>query len=97
MADSCTHIGAIITTRASGDGCMECERFGGQWLHLRRCVTCGHVGCCDDSPHHHATSHHEATDHPLIQSYEPGEEWYWCYPQSLLFELDRPGPSPAHP
>jgi uncharacterized UBP type Zn finger protein len=60
-------------------GCQDCLREGGRWLHLRICLTCGHVGCCDDSPNRHATAHHRSTHHPLIRSLEPGEEWSWCY------------------
>ena len=58
---------------------MDCLASGGKWLHLRICLTCGHVGCCDDSPNRHATAHYHAASHPLIRSLEPGEEWSWCY------------------
>jgi Zn-finger in ubiquitin-hydrolases and other protein len=61
------------------DGCEDCLAAGQQWLHLRICLECGHVGCCDDSPHQHATAHANATGHPIIRSLEPGEEWAWCY------------------
>jgi uncharacterized UBP type Zn finger protein len=60
-------------------GCEECLTAGTQWVHLRLCLTCGHVGCCDNSPGKHATKHARRTDHPVIQSYEPGEDWGWCY------------------
>jgi uncharacterized UBP type Zn finger protein len=60
-------------------GCAECLAAGDPWLHLRICLECGHVGCCDDSPNRHATAHANATRHPLIRSLEPGEEWAWCY------------------
>ena len=60
-------------------GCEECLKSGMQWVHLRLCLTCGHVGCCDNSPGKHATKHARRTDHPVIQSYEPGEDWGWCY------------------
>ena len=63
----------------SGDGCQECLSSGGTWVHLRICRTCGHVGCCDSSPGKHATAHFHQTKHPIIQSYEPGEGWAWCY------------------
>jgi len=96
MADQCSHLDAITTTEASGQGCVECLATGGRWVHLRRCVSCGHVGCCDSSPGHHATGHNQTTSHPLMQSFEPGEEWYWCYPDELAFELEEKGPSPAH-
>lgn len=61
-------------------GCKECLEIGGQWVHLRICLECGHVGCCDNSPNRHATKHHKATKHPLITSGEPGETWAYCYP-----------------
>lgn len=63
----------------SGDGCMECEADGGWWFHLRRCAECGHIGCCDSSPAQHATAHFRATGHRYMQSFEPGEDWYWDY------------------
>jgi hypothetical protein len=63
----------------SGDGCAECDRSGGWWLHLRRCATCGHIGCCDSSPAQHAGAHAAATGHDVIRSYEPGEDWFWNY------------------
>jgi hypothetical protein len=63
----------------SGPGCAECTDAGGWWFHLRRCAQCGHIGCCDSSPAQHATAHWKATGHPIIQSYEPGEDWFWDY------------------
>ena len=63
----------------SGPGCVECEASGGWWLHLRRCAACGHVGCCDSSPSQHASRHAAHSDHPVAQSYEPGEDWFWDY------------------
>lgn len=62
------------------EGCEECLKSGSDWVHLRLCLECGHVGCCDNSPNKHATKHFHATKHPVIRSYEPGEEWAWCYP-----------------
>jgi uncharacterized UBP type Zn finger protein len=77
----CSHLDQIeirqLPDRVAG--CEECLREGGVWLHLRICLTCGHVGCCDDSPNRHATAHQHETEHPLIRSLEPGEEWVWCY------------------
>lgn len=67
------------TVAPSGPGCVECEASGGWWVHLRRCAQCGHVGCCDTSPMQHATKHYVASGHRLIQSYEPGEEWFWDF------------------
>ncbi|WP_433619233.1 UBP-type zinc finger domain-containing protein [Dactylosporangium sp. CA-139114] len=63
----------------SADGCEDCLAVGGRWVHLRLCLTCGHVGCCDSSPSKHATAHFRSSGHPLVQSFEPGEEWAWCY------------------
>ena len=69
------------------NGCEECLRTGGRWVHLRVCRTCGHVGCCDNSPGRHATAHFHSTGHPVIRSFEPGETWGWCYVDNL--ELER--------
>ncbi|TFY96671.1 UBP-type zinc finger domain-containing protein [Ramlibacter humi] len=63
----------------SGTGCAECLATGQWWLHLRRCAKCGHIGCCDSSPHQHATKHFHETGHYLIRSFEPGEDWFWNY------------------
>lgn len=63
----------------SGTGCVECEATGSWWFHLRRCAECGHVGCCDSSLNRHATAHFTATGHPVIQSFEPGEDWFWDF------------------
>ena len=94
---SCTHVEAITTAAVGSDGCEECLAIGGHWLHLRRCASCGHVGCCDGSPNRHATVHYHASGHPLIQSYEPGEDWFWCYVDEVGFKLPSPTPSPSHP
>ena len=73
MADTCTHLDTVADVTPSSDGCEDCLRIGGQWVHLRLCMTCGHVGCCDNSPNRHAAAHwDEHPDHPLIRSYEPG-------------------------
>jgi hypothetical protein len=63
----------------SGTGCVECDATDGWWLHLRRCAACGHVGCCDTSPSQHATAHFRETGHPVMRTFEPGEEWFWDY------------------
>ena len=78
---TCTHLEQIqiFELPERVDGCEECLRTGGVWLHLRICLSCGHVGCCDDSPNRHATAHYRGSDHPLIHSLEPGEDWTWCY------------------
>jgi hypothetical protein len=97
MADTCTHLTDLHDTPAGTDGCVDCLAIGGQWVHLRRCDQCGHVGCCDSSPNTHATAHFHASGHPLIQSFEPGEDWYWCYLDEVAFELDGHSDSPSHP
>jgi uncharacterized UBP type Zn finger protein len=94
--NQCGHLDAIEPAPPSSDGCLECLRTGSWWVHLRRCATCGHVGCCDSSPNRHATSHFHATVHPLIQSFEPGEDWYWCYVDDVIFEIPGQEPSPSH-
>ena len=78
----------------SGNGCVECEAAGGWWFHLRRCAQCGHVGCCDSSPSQHASVHAKEAGHPVIQSFEPQEEWFWSYPDDQLYER---GPELAPP
>lgn len=66
-------------TPQTPQGCAECLRDGTEWLHLRLCLTCGHVGCCDSSPMRHASHHAAGFEHPIVQSFEPGEDWRWCY------------------
>jgi hypothetical protein len=98
VADTCTHLGTITDAAPSSEGCEDCLRIGGRWVHLRRCMQCGHIGCCDNSPNRHATAHwRDHPDHPLIQSYEPDEDWCWCYPDELFFEVEDLPPSPSHP
>ena len=82
---SCGHLAAVAdVTPSSTIGCEDCLREGTRWVHLRECLACGHVGCCDNSPRRHATAHFNATSHPLMRSFEPGEDWAWCYLDSLL-------------
>lgn len=81
----------------SGPGCVECEQTGGWWLHLRRCASCGHVGCCDDSLSRHATAHARATGHRIIQSYEPGEDWFWDYGAESYADGPELAPPHSHP
>jgi uncharacterized UBP type Zn finger protein len=66
------------------DGCEECLQIGSDWVHLRLCLSCGHVGCCDNSPNKHATKHFKSTKHPIIRSFEPGETWEWCYVDNTM-------------
>ena len=82
---TCTHLDSVKVMQLpdSVEGCEDCLREGSVWLHLRMCLTCGHVGCCDNSPGRHATAHHDRTDHHLIRSLEPGEQWSWCYEDEL--------------
>ena len=93
----CSHLDQIRDVTPSGTGCKECLEMGAEWVHLRMCQTCGHIGCCDDSPNRHATKHFRSTHHPLIRSFEPGEDWFYCYADDLLFELEGAGPAPHHP
>jgi hypothetical protein len=79
----CEHLAGLVgrteAVHPSSHGCKDCLETGDAWVHLRLCLTCGHVGCCDNSPNRHATRHHHATRHPVIKSFEPGEDWAWCY------------------
>lgn len=89
MAATCTHLDHVLVTELPDavDGCEECLAAGTPWLHLRVCLECGHVGCCDSSPHRHATAHAQSSGHPIIRSLEPGEGWSWCYPDELAMVL----------
>jgi uncharacterized UBP type Zn finger protein len=83
----CVHLRRARDPRANNPaGCEECLAIGAEWVHLRLCLECGHVGCCDDSPNKHATKHYRATSHPVIRSFEPGERWRYCYPDDLFVE-----------
>ena len=97
MADACTHVEDIGDVEHSGNGCVECLQSGSPCVHLRRCATCGHVGCCDSSPNRHASAHNASSGHPLIQSFEPGEDWYWCFVDEMGFMIEGQRPSPSHP
>ncbi len=79
MAKPCEHRNAIQEVTPSGQGCVECLQTGDRWVHLRLCLSCGHVGCCDQSKNKHATQHFRSSGHPLIQSFERGENWRWCF------------------
>lgn len=88
MANSeCNHLDQIrdVAPRTP-QGCEECLKMGSGWVHLRLCLTCGHVGCCDQSPNKHATKHFHQAKHPLIRSFEPGEDWAYCYDDDLFME-----------
>ena len=79
MNTNCTHLNLIQEVLPSAKGCEECLAMGDRWVHLRECLICGHVGCCDSSKNKHATKHFHATGHPIVKSFEPGEDWRWCY------------------
>ena len=96
MTAACAHLDQAADVAPSSEGCEDCLRIGGQWVHLRVCMSCGHVGCCDNSPNRHATAHFHAQQHPLIQSYEPGEDWWFCYLDDVAFVVDG-APSFEHP
>ena len=96
MAD-CTHLDPTAAPTPSSDGCEDCLLVGDRWVHLRLCMTCGHVGCCDSSPNRHASAHYRATGHPVIRSYEPGEDWWWCFPDAVVLDVPDAPPSPSHP
>ena len=82
---ACSHLDEVHDVEPSTTaGCEDCLAEGTRWVHLRECLTCGHVGCCDSSPRRHATAHWHASNHPLVRSFEPGEEWGWCYTDELL-------------
>jgi hypothetical protein len=87
MANECRHASTIRVVTPSALGCEECLQIGSAWLHLRLCRTCGHVGCCDDSPNKHATRHFQATGHPIIEGYDPPEGWGWCYVDEVFLDL----------
>jgi uncharacterized UBP type Zn finger protein len=87
----CEHLEALVNPRSralvpSAHGCEECLAAGSRWVHLRMCMSCGHVGCCDSSPNRHATRHFHATRHPVAKSFEPGEDWAWCYVHQEMAE-----------
>ena len=80
----CGHLEGLPDEAAPAGECEDCIREGTVWVHLRRCLGCRHVGCCDNSPRRHAAAHWRATGHPVMASAEPGEGWAWCYPDELL-------------
>ena len=91
MDTPCTHQGLIRHPEPrTPAGCEECLKAGGRWVHLRLCLTCGHVGCCDASPNRHATEHFHATQHPIVESYGSGDRWRWCYVDRVIVDLPAP-------
>jgi uncharacterized UBP type Zn finger protein len=90
MAPACSHLDQIVVTTTDKHVCEDCIRSGDEWVHLRLCLSCGHIGCCDSSKNRHASGHFQRTGHPLVRSIEPGERWVWCYADNLM-----PGELPA--
>jgi len=86
---NCTHLEQVQITQLpeSVEGCEDCLKMGGKWMHLRICLECGHVGCCDSSPNRHASAHANVSDHPIMHSLEPGEAWSWCFIDELAMLL----------
>jgi uncharacterized UBP type Zn finger protein len=85
----CEHIDHVKDQHPAKRVCEDCIKTGDKWVHLRVCLTCGHVGCCDSSKNKHATKHYHATSHPIVRSFEPGEDWGWCYVDEVEFDLSR--------
>jgi uncharacterized UBP type Zn finger protein len=88
VAQRCSHLGTVAVTELPDPllGCEECLKIGSSWVHLRMCLECGKVGCCDNSPHRHASAHFAEMQHPLIRSAEPGEDWWWCFVDEVPLE-----------
>ena len=84
---NCSHIYGIKDVVPSAAGCEDCLKIGDTWFHLRVCLECGQVGCCDESKNKHATRHHHETHHPIVASFEEGEEWIYCYPDDASLEF----------
>ncbi|MHB8623831.1 MAG: UBP-type zinc finger domain-containing protein [Sulfuricaulis sp.] len=85
MSARCIHFELLRDVTPSSAGCEECLKTGDHWVHLRLCMVCGQVGCCDSSKNKHATRHFHATQHPIMRSIERGEDWYWCYLDKIMF------------
>ena len=86
MIEECPHVKEIRDVKPSAKGCEDCLKTGDSWVHLRMCLICGHVGCCDSSKNKHATKHFHRTKHPIVQSIEPGEDWRWCYVDEMMLD-----------
>lgn len=96
VSGPCSHLDQVADVVPTSEGCEDCLAVGGRWVHLRVCMSCAHVGCCDSSPNRHATGHARDAAHPLVQSYEPGEDWWYCYLDGVAFVVEG-APSYAHP
>jgi hypothetical protein len=90
---NCKHLSQVNAVDGNSDGCEECLAMGDSWVHLRLCMECGHVGCCDSSKNRHATKHFHGTNHPVIRSFEPGESWGWCFVDEVMLSFE----DPTHP
>jgi uncharacterized UBP type Zn finger protein len=101
LSAPCSHLDQVQDVAPkTPDGCEECLASGDRWVHLRLCLSCGHVGCCDSSPNRHATRHYRATTHPIVCSWEPGESWAWCYVDRVVVPARGPsrgGDAPPPP
>jgi len=86
MSQRCTHLDQIRDVSPSADGCEDCLKIGDTWVHLRMCLICGHVGCCNSSKNKHAAQHFQETGHPITQSLQPRENWMWCYVDNLFLQ-----------
>ncbi len=94
----CRHLDDLdLTLAPRSDGCETCLREGTPWVSLRMCQSCGHIGCCDSSPNRHASTHAGSTRHPVVRSFEPDEDWFWCYPEGVLFAVEGAPPAASHP
>ena len=87
MAGKCKHLSEVNDVTPSAQGCEDCLKTGDSWVHLRMCLTCGHVGCCDSSKNKHAAKHFHATSHPIMKSIQPGEQWGWCYVDEIYLQF----------
>ena len=96
---ACTHLDHVVLRDLpeSVEGCEDCLASGGGWVHLRICLECGHVGCCDSSPSRHASAHHHETGHPIMRSIEPGEDWSWCFEDELAMRIAQVTGAPRIP
>jgi uncharacterized UBP type Zn finger protein len=85
---TCNHLDQIREVTPQANGCVDCLAVGDGWIHLRLCVTCGYVGCCDSSMNKHASAHARSSGHPIVESFEPDEDWFWCYVDEVAFLVD---------
>jgi len=95
-SETCTHVDQISNPKPNAKGCGDCLKTGDTWVELRLCESCGHVDCCDSSKNTHATKHFKSSHHPIIKSFEPGEDWGWCYVDQVYVETDWPIDGPAY-